>query len=84
MVRYFCIFVTGLAGKPEGKNQKLKEVNMFVKSFKGVLPSDKFYLMEDEDFLVLFFQDKEVARFTRAADPQEVERTAEEYQRSHI
>ena len=78
-----------LAGRPEGKNFALtlnKEVIKMweVKSFKGVLPSDKFYLMEDEDFLVLFFQDKEVARFTRAADPQEVERTAEEYQRSHI
>lgn len=55
-----------------------------VKSFKGTLPSG-FHLMEDEDFLVLFFQDKEVARFTRAADPQEVMKAAEEYQRrSHI
>ena len=53
-----------------------------VKEFKGTLPSG-FHLMEDKDFLVLFFQGKEIARFTRAADTQEVERAAEEYQRSH-
>jgi len=52
-----------------------------VKTFKGTLPSGGFHLMEDEDFLVLFFQDKEIARFTRAADPREVTKAAEEYQR---
>ena len=77
-----------LAGRPEGKNFALtlnKEVIKMweVKNFKGTLPSGEFHLMEDEDFLVLFFQGKEIARFTRAADPQEVERAAEEYQRSH-
>ena len=37
-----------------------------VKEFKGTLPSG-FHLMEDEDFLVLFFQGKENCPFYKGS-----------------
>ncbi len=49
-----------------------------VKDFKGTLPLG-FRLMNDEDFVVLFFKDKEVARFYHSADPKEIEKAAEQY-----
>ncbi len=49
-----------------------------VKDFKGTLPLG-FRLMDDEDFVVLFFEDKEVARFYHSADPKEIEKAAEHH-----
>ncbi len=49
-----------------------------VKDFKGTIPPG-FRLMDDEDCVVLFFKDKEIARFYHSANPKEIEKTAEQY-----
>lgn len=64
---------TGRGGDTERRRKMWK-----VRSFKGHLP-EGFALMEDEDSVSLVFEGEEVAKFSRATAPEEIEATAKEH-----
>ncbi|OGZ18673.1 MAG: hypothetical protein A2175_00045 [Candidatus Nealsonbacteria bacterium RBG_13_42_11] len=55
-----------------------KEGNMWKVKFSGTLPPG-FHLMEDEDFVYLMFKGDKVAKFSHAANKEEIEKAAEKY-----
>jgi hypothetical protein len=73
-----CPTCAAMPHQPEVVETQKRENLREVKNFQGKLPPG-FQLREDEDFLFLLFNGKEVGKFSHAGEPKEIEKAAEEY-----